>query len=114
MIDPYLTVLDDLGKPEMAVQWNTVQYALKHGIAPAARFYNTSRKTVAKWVSVYREEGRHGLIGRRKGPHCQPQKTSQALTDQIIEFRRRHPHLGARRIRIEMRIALSAKAIHRI
>jgi transposase InsO family protein len=115
MTDPYLTVLDDLGKLEMTVyRWNMVQYALKHGVAPAARFYNTSRKTVAKWVKIYRKEGRQGLVDRRKGPHHQAQKTPQALADQIIEFRKRHPHLGARRIRIEMRIALSAKAIHRI
>jgi transposase len=115
MTDPYLTVLDDLGKSEMAVyRWNMVQYALKHGIAPAARFFHTSRKTAAKWVRVYKEEGRQGLIDRRKGPHHQHQKTPQELADQIIGFRKRHPHLGARRIRIEMKLTLSSKAIHRI
>jgi len=113
MTDPYHTVLDDLGKSEMAVyRWNMVQFALKHGIAPAARFFHTSRKTVAKWVRVYNEEGRQGLIDRRKGPHHQHQKTPQELADQIIGFRKRHPHLGARRIRIEMKLTLSSHTAH--
>ena len=113
MTSAYTTVLADLNKSEMAIyRWNLVQYAETHGISAAARFYNMSRKTVRKWLNVWKQDGREALVDGRHGPHNQPQKTPVELEQQIIAFRQRHPHLGAARIRIELKLELSTKAIH--
>ena len=38
-----------------------VEYALKYGNKPAARYYNTYPSTVRRWVKVYKEKGKEGL-----------------------------------------------------
>ncbi len=39
-----------------------VEYALKYGNKPAARYYNTYPSTVRKWVKIYKEKGKEGLV----------------------------------------------------
>jgi transposase InsO family protein len=111
----YTIVLADLDKSEMMIyRWNLVQYAENHGISAAARFYSTSRKTVRKWLNAWKKGGREALVDGRHGPHIQPNKISSELETEIIAFRQRHPHLGARRIKIELKLQLSPKTIHRV
>ena len=43
-----------------------VEYALEHGIKPAAREFNTTVKTVKKWVQRFREDSGEGLVSKRK------------------------------------------------
>ncbi len=38
-----------------------VEYALKYGNKPAARYFNTYPSTVRKWVKIYKEKGKEGL-----------------------------------------------------
>lgn len=38
-----------------------VEYALKYGNKPAARYFNTYPSTVRRWVKIYNEEGINGL-----------------------------------------------------
>ncbi len=38
-----------------------VEYAIKHGNKPAARYYNTYPSTVRRWVRIYEEKGIEGL-----------------------------------------------------
>lgn len=38
-----------------------VEYALKYGNKPAARYYNTYPSTVRRWVNKYKEKGKEGL-----------------------------------------------------
>ena len=115
MTDAYSTVLDDLCKSEMTIyRWNMVQYAMAHGVSAAATYYNTTRDTVRKWVDRWRQGGRAALVDGRRGPNRQASQTPIEVEQQIIEFRKKHPQMGAERIKIELKLSISMKTIHRI
>ena len=45
-----------------------VDYAMEHGMKPAAREFNTTVKTVKKWVKRFREDPENGLLSRPTTP----------------------------------------------
>jgi len=61
--------------------------------AAAARQFNTTAKTVAKWVERFRAEGVDGLRDRSSKPHSLPSQTASA-TCTAIETLRRLRHTG--------------------
>ena len=61
--------------------------------ADAAYQFNTTRKTVAKWVKRFRAEGVEGLRDRSSRPHSSPSQTPPA-TCTAIETLRRQRHTG--------------------
>ena len=60
-----------------------VQYALDHGVKPAARAFATTPKTVRKWVSRYRQERLGGLNELPRIPLRCTHKTPIALQRRI-------------------------------
>lgn len=40
---------------------DVVNYALKYGNKPAARYYKTYPSTVRRWLKIYKEKGKEGL-----------------------------------------------------
>lgn len=100
---------------ELAVyRLNIVKYALSKGISDAARYYDTSRVTVRKWVRRWKESGVEGLEDQRHGPLEQPNRIPKEDEELIRQFRVQHPHMGARRIRIELKLPYDQKTIHRV
>jgi transposase len=61
--------------------------------ADAAYQFNTTAKTVAKWVKRFRAEGVDGLRDRSSRPHSLPSQTVSA-TCAVIEALRRQRHTG--------------------
>ncbi len=61
--------------------------------AAAARQFNTTAKTVAKWVERFRAEGVDGLRDRSSRPLSSPSQTASA-TCTAIETLRRQRHTG--------------------
>jgi transposase InsO family protein len=61
--------------------------------ADAAHQFNTTPKTVAKWVKRFRAEGVDGLRDRSSRPHSLPNQTAPA-TCTVIEVLRRQRHTG--------------------
>jgi len=61
--------------------------------AAAARKYNTTPKTVAKWVERFRREGVSGLRDRSSRPLSSPNQTAQA-TCAAVEALRRQRYSG--------------------
>jgi transposase InsO family protein len=61
--------------------------------AAAARRYNTTPKTVAKWVERFREEGVDGLHDRSSKPFSSPGQTTPA-TCAAVEALRRQRYTG--------------------
>src|SRR6266581_2661539 len=61
--------------------------------AAAAGQFNTTAKTVAKWVERFRAEGGDGLRDRSSRPHSLPSQTAPA-TCTMIEMLRRQRHTG--------------------
>ena len=62
--------------------------------AAAARQFNTTPKTVAKWVGRFRGEGVAGLQDRSSKPRSSPSQTAPAVCA-AVEALRRQRHTGA-------------------
>lgn len=71
--------------------------------AAAARQFNTTPKTVAKWVGRFREEGVGGLRDRSSRPHSSPSQTV-AATCTAVEALRRQRHTG-KQIALDLKIS---------
>src|SRR5712671_745023 len=67
-----------------------VRSVVDHGLskAAAARRFNTTPKTVAKWVARFKAEGVVGLRDRSSKPLSSPSQTSPATADTIEALRR--------------------------
>lgn len=78
--------------------------------AAAARRFNTTAKTVAKWVERFRNEGIAGLRDRSSRPHCSPSQTPQAACN-AVEALRRQRHTGEQ---IARHLAISSATVSRI
>jgi transposase InsO family protein len=78
--------------------------------AAAARRFNTTPKTVAKWVKRFRAEGVDGLRDRSSRPLSSPGQTPQA-TCEAIEILRRQRYTGAQ---IAAKLGVSPATVSRI
>ncbi len=78
--------------------------------AAAARKFNTTPKTVAKWVGRFHKEGVDGLCDRSSRPLSSPSQTSQALCD-AVEALRRQRNIGKQ---IAAELAISPATVSRI
>src|SRR5579859_399386 len=78
--------------------------------AAAARRFNTSTKTVAKWVERFGQEGVQGLRDRSSRPHSSPNQTSQAACT-AVEALRRQRFTGEQ---IAVELAISPATVSRI
>jgi transposase InsO family protein len=78
--------------------------------ADAAYQFNTTPKTVAKWVARFRAEGVDGLRDRSSRPHSLPSQTAPA-TCVAIETLRRQRHTGKQ---IAAEVGVSAATVSRI
>ena len=67
-----------------------VRAVVDHGLskAAAARQFNTTPKTVAKWVARFRAQGVVGLCDRSSKPLSSPSQTSLATADAAEALRR--------------------------
>ena len=78
--------------------------------AAAARQFNTSAKTVAKWVDRFRRDGVEGLRDHSSRPHSSPNQTPLAVRANV-EGLRRQRYTGKQ---IAVELGLSAATVSRI
>jgi transposase InsO family protein len=78
--------------------------------AAAAGQFNTTAKTVGKWVGRFRAEGVDGLRDRSSRPHSLPSQTPPA-TCAAVETLRRQRHTGKH---IAAQVGVSAATVSRI
>jgi transposase InsO family protein len=78
--------------------------------ASAARRFNTTPKTVAKWVERFRAEGDAGLQDRSSKPRSSPSQTAPAVCA-AVEALRRQRHTGAQ---IAAEVGVSAATVSRV
>ena len=78
--------------------------------AEAARRYNTTPKTVAKWVERFRRQGVDGLQDRSSRPLSSPSQTAQVTCD-AVEVLRRQRYTGAQ---IAAEVGVSPATVSRI
>ena len=78
--------------------------------AEAARRYNTTLKTVAKWLDRFNAEGVEGLRDRSSRPHSSPSQTPSATSSTVGTLRRQR-YTGAQ---IAAELAISPATVSRI
>ncbi len=91
-----------------------VSYARQQGIKRAARDFQTTLRTVRKWLRRYQAQGLEGLKELSRAPHSCPHKIGGALEHQVVALRRQLPTFGAERLRREWDLPLSHVAMQRI
>jgi len=91
-----------------------IEYAKIFGISAAANKYSTTRKTVRKWLNRYKEEGLKGLSDKSRAPKSSPLKIKKEEEEYILSKRKKHPYMGAERLKMEFNIKRSLGSIHRV
>jgi len=89
-------------------------YAKEHGVRPCARDFNTTPKTVRKWVKRYNLQGYKALENKSNAPHNIPHKIKLELETQIIKHKKNLPSWGALRLKKDFQLPCSDKAISRV
>jgi putative transposase len=60
--------------------------------------YGISRKTAYKWIDRYLRQGPAGLEEHSRRPHSSPNRTSDEVTEALLQARRRHPSWGGKKL----------------
>ena len=91
-----------------------VEFAMREGISSAAREFETTRKTVRKWVGRFKQNGLDGLNELSRAPKHIPHKLSVEKEYEIRAIRESHPAWGSYRIRNLYHVEAGESAIHRV
>ena len=110
---PYYTMIRK-SKEKIYFRLKLVMYAEKHGVKPCARDFNTTPKTVRKWVKRYKFQGYNGLEEKSKAPHNIPHKIKPELEKEIIKYKKVCPSWGALRLKRDFDLPCSEKVISRV
>ena len=89
-----------------------VEYAKVHGISACAVEYKTTRKTVRKWVTAYKQKGTEGLKNKSRLGQYHPNKMSKKIEKKILDYRK-DTDLGAYFIKDKYNLKYSTKTIHK-
>lgn len=104
-------IMDKIGK--LNYRWNMVKFAEREGISRTAMVYNTTRKTVRKWVNRYKEGGIKALESKSGSGQNFPNRMPKSTEKGIIELRKKYYFWGARRIRDHLQLNYSQVVINK-
>lgn len=91
-----------------------VCYAKEHGVKPAAAIFNTTPKTVRKWLRRWEPGSMEGLSEKSRAPKRPHVYITNQQRQEVIDLKRALPSFGAERIKKNNGLCLSEKAIRRI
>lgn len=91
-----------------------VRYAKDHGVKPAARVFNTTPKTIRKWLSRWQPGSLRGLEDRRKAPRNRPSRIDPKQRKLAIRLKGKLKPWGAERIKRDFGLTISDKTIRKI
>jgi len=63
-------------------------------VSEAAEKHGVVRSCAYKWVERYREYGETGLVEWSRRPELSPERTPQAIVDELLKLKRKHPSYG--------------------
>jgi len=95
-------------------RYQMVQQALKNGVKPTAREFNTSPPVVRMWRDRFQQEGYAGLADRSRRPHHSPGETPQDIKDHIISLKAVYKRVGAVQVRALENLPQAPKTIRKI
>lgn len=79
---------------QFLTEWQTGLWSMTELCAD----YGISRKSGYKWVERYEAIGPAGLCDQSRRPRHSPHATAPPLVQQLVDWRRRHPTWGARKL----------------
>lgn len=91
-----------------------VMDALERGIKPTARIYQTTVKTVRKWVKRYKKYGLPGLEEQSRAPKTIPHKTAASIENRVIAKKKELKGYGIGRMVKEFELGCGKEAARRI
>jgi transposase len=91
-----------------------IKSAMTIGVKPTAEMFDTTPKTVRKWLARFRQERLTGLNELPRIPHRCPHKTSPATETKVVSLRKQFPFKGSKRLKREHNLSCSHEAIRRI
>jgi transposase len=91
-----------------------VRYAREHGVKPAASMFNTTPKTVRKWLKRWEPGSMRGLEDQSKAPKTPKVYISEQQRQEVIKLKKMLPSFGAERIKRNFGLKISEKTIRRI
>ena len=109
----YFDLMRDSKDPKQ-LRLKVVHYAQAHGVKPAARAFQTTPKTVRKWLRRWQPATLKGLDELSRAPKHHPQAITATQRDEVIRAKRRLPSWGAQRLKRDAQLTVSEKAIRRI
>ncbi len=93
---------------------NLVKFANETSISAAAREFETTRKTVRKWVKAYKEKGEDGLVNKSRKKQNFPNRLKSEIIEEIVVCRKKAKNRwGARRIIDHLQLNCSASTVHK-
>lgn len=101
-------------KVKFNFRYHLVEYAKTHSIAEAAREFQTTRKTIRKWLGRYRTHSLKGLEDKSKRPHRIPHKLKELDENRIHLTREKYPQWGPKRLKMLARLPYGASSIYRV
>ncbi len=102
-----------ISKDKKQQRYQMVVYALKHGVKPAARIYDTTPKTVRKWVRRFKQGNYQALDDLSRKPHYSPFALSSQERAYIVKLRAKYKRLGAEQVKTLENLERSAKTIRK-
>jgi len=91
-----------------------VRYATEHGVKPAARAFQTTPKTVRKWLKRHKPGTFDGLQEHSRAPHHQPNTVTAEQRQRVLDLKCQLPTWGAQRLKRDYDLPISEKAILKI
>jgi len=87
---------------EERVKWIADYLSEQYSVSDLCRGYGISRTTGYKWIRRYAKEGVDGLKERSRAPHRQAHAVEKKIEDLIVDYRRKHPCAGPKKIRVQV------------
>jgi len=109
----YYTIMRQSKDPRW-LRYEMVRYARDNGVKPAARAFNTTPKTVRKWLKRWQPGSLRGLEDQSKAPQSKGSGINPDQRQKAIELKRKLKSWGALRIKREFNLIISEKAIRKI
>ena len=109
----YYTIMRQSKDPKW-LRYEMVRYARDNGVKPAARAFNTTPKTVRKWLRRWQPGSLRGLEDQSKAPKSKGCGIDPDQRRKAIELKRKLKSWGALRIKREFNLSISEKAIRKI
>src|SRR5574340_181924 len=103
-----------LSKDKKQQRYQMVIYAKEHGVKPTAKLYETTPKTVRKWMKRFYKDGYQALNDLSRRPHFSPKAIQDDLQKKIVALKGVYKRVGADHVKILENLPPSAKTIRKI